>query len=182
MPRFAAPKIVPATNAINSLQLITIQAPEGTEIYFTVTGKAPDPFARQGRSSDTVRYTQAFTLNAGKRVVKAVSIDPHNRTAEPSSVSTRNYVVAHADEVHGDRDGVRAPPHTQKWTTTAADILDKGSRVADSRARDGGSPASSSASSSDDDGACRAAPRRAAPHRHRRSAADTVLAAAAAPL
>ena len=79
----------------------------------------PDPFARQGRSSDTVRYTQAFTLNAGKRVVKAVSIDPHNRAAEPSSVSTRNYVVAHADEVHGDRDGVRAPPHTQKWTTTA---------------------------------------------------------------
>ena len=112
-------------------------------------GKAPNPFARPSNSNDTVRFTQAFRLNEGKRVVKAVCVDPRNRSAEPSSCSTRNYVVVEADgydegaRTHTGGYGAHPSARTQEWTgTTTADVLARGNS-----ARDG---ADSSDVSSDD--------------------------------
>jgi hypothetical protein len=44
------------------------------EIFFTVDGSKPDPFAAVGVDKSTIKYTKPFRLREGKKIVKAVAL------------------------------------------------------------------------------------------------------------
>jgi hypothetical protein len=53
--------------------LVILETP-GAEIFFTVDGSKPNPFAAVGADRSTIKYTKPFKLREGKKTVKAVAI------------------------------------------------------------------------------------------------------------
>ena len=51
-------------------------APEtpNAEIFFTIDGSKPDPFAALGADRHTIKYTKPFKLREGKKSVKALAV------------------------------------------------------------------------------------------------------------
>lgn len=44
------------------------------EVFFTIDGSKPDPFAALGADRNTIKYTKPFKLREGKKVVKALAV------------------------------------------------------------------------------------------------------------
>ena len=48
------------------------------EIFFTIDGSKPDPFAALGVDRSTIKYTKPFKLREGRKTVKAVALSRHD--------------------------------------------------------------------------------------------------------
>ena len=48
------------------------------EIFFTIDGSKPNPFAALGTERSTIKYTKPFKLREGKKSVKAIAISRWN--------------------------------------------------------------------------------------------------------
>lgn len=46
----------------------------GAEIFFTIDGSKPNPFAAVGADRSTIKYTKPFKLREGKRTIKAMAV------------------------------------------------------------------------------------------------------------
>lgn len=63
-----------------------------TDVYFTLDGRNPEPFATLGTAKSTQKYKWPFCLPAGTVSVKAKAVD--RRTGKESLMITRTYQVS----------------------------------------------------------------------------------------
>ena len=77
-----APVISPSSGTYEYGEKISIDAADGTKIYYTTDGTTP--------TTDSQAYTEPFSMPEGNIVVSAVAVDEHDLV---SSVARKNYIV-----------------------------------------------------------------------------------------
>ena len=77
-----APVISPSSGAYEYGEKISIDAADGTKIYYTTDGTTP--------TTDSQAYTEPFSMPEGNIVVSAIVVDEHDLV---SSVARKNYIV-----------------------------------------------------------------------------------------
>jgi hypothetical protein len=68
------------------------------EIFFTIDGSKPDPFAALGADRNTIKYTKPFKLREGKKTVKAVALSRDG--TRQSHIVTKCFEVEKLDHEH----------------------------------------------------------------------------------
>ena len=70
-----APIIGKLKNSIDTYTPIELRTETpNAEIFFTIDGSKPNPFAAVGADRSTIKYTRPFRLREGKKTVKALAI------------------------------------------------------------------------------------------------------------
>lgn len=77
-----APVISPSSGTYEYGEKISIDAADGTKIYYTTDGTTP--------TTDSQAYTEPFSMPEGNIVVSAIAVDEHDLV---SSVARKNYIV-----------------------------------------------------------------------------------------
>jgi hypothetical protein len=100
----AVPTIIPLRapvagklkNVIDTYTPIELRSEtSNTEVFFTIDGSKPNPFAALGSEHSTLKYTRPFRLREGNKTVKALAIS-RDGTRE-SHVVTKCFVVEKAE-------------------------------------------------------------------------------------
>mgnify|MGYP001416142051 CR=1 FL=1 len=91
----AVPVITPCAASIGAGTPIEIRvdADDSTQIFFTIDGSKPEPFVRHGGGATLAYQGRPFTLEPGRRVVRAIGVLRDNPAAAPSAMCTRYYDV-----------------------------------------------------------------------------------------
>lgn len=81
LPPPPSPQVTPATGEYGSGQAITMQAPDGCVIYYTIDQSDPD--------TSSEKYVSPIGMPEGQTIIKAVAVD--EKTGQRSDIVVRNY-------------------------------------------------------------------------------------------
>lgn len=121
IPVFGGPKSIDTNTRIQLLCETYLEH----EIFYTLDGTKPQPYAGIVQGNKTIKYTSPFYLPAGKITIKALAINAVVHTM-CSSVVTKRFEVL---KVKADGENKGSPKAKQRNNTKRSDIVENKNNI-----------------------------------------------------